>query len=809
MIVHVAVGKCILNELSREITQCYILVTFMGAEKRVKIEDFRNDRNSEVPLVFNAETNVDFPLDKPSEGTNESSSIHGCKIKFQLIGANSYGREFIMCESFKVVNTSEHSISKVIDLYDATDTNTEAKECGKLTVTVYYYPAEKKSDDEFVQDVISQTANEWNEEGKTSSGWFGIFGDANDTERKNKEFEFLKARRLNWTQKKKSTFDSTKEKEVGNDPVVKLKEEYGQGKIAMRIMRRKEAIKCGEDYLKKPFQTNPVKNPERRTIMGVGFSNNFWPVPWWEAQVDNGGEADDEAPPHKPPLPMVPIRKHQKSRKLKQAANAAHGVVGVAAAAKQANYRPKRNPKSKPKSQIKVSSSVVLMHRDQSIIKSDTKEVLKSLAEDARKSREASDGKLPTALKEREKQARIKLRKNLYEKENDIKTLQNQILHLKRISSAKIKQLEEKYERAKRAAAADPPSKSQKARINANPDTHMESVFRFLQPTKNMKKARDPSASLTASTTSTQIKQKYPLRSGPSKPRQKSKEDNFGDIFYSKTSRRKSKENVDDRATASPRLSNVTTRKASKGKKTKTVEEVLKQNRYRKNFIRNGGRSTLHSIGGSQSGAPTRKPAKTLSVSRAKSVLSLDEKINRQSPPKTSRHEFYQEVAKKLAGEDVIKSRSPKNVTPDELTAKESTLSSSTTPVKGSMATLDDLNKELNEIYITLSAQKSSDEPIEAAKMDLLNDRVDSILEEVQNTQRSLYADEDMSIDENLKELTAYMEGSVDKESRSTNSTVEEMDEEFLVDFDDDYDAEHVKQVTGDNRESFGSEISH
>ena len=72
------------------------------------------------------------------------------------------------------------------------------------------------------------------------------------------------------------------------------------------------------------------------------------------------------------------------------------------------------------------------------------------------------------------------------------------------------------------------------------------------------------------------------------------------------------------------------------------------------------------------------------------------------------------------------------------------------TPTKESTAatttktTLDDLNKELDDIYTTLSAQKTGvEEPFEETKIDLLNDRVDSILEEVRRTQKTLYADED------------------------------------------------------------------
>ena len=812
MIVHVAVGRCVLQELSREITKCHVIVTFMGVEKKVEAENFRNEKDSEIPFVFNVEANIDFQLEKPSEGTNEESSIHGCKIKFQLIGVNAYEREFIMCEAFKPVNISEHSIPKTVDLYDATDAKETAIECGKLTITVYYYPTEKKSDEEFVQDIISQSAQEWNEETKTSGGWLGFFGNSEDSERKNKEFEFLKARRLNWAQKKKATFDNDKETAVGNDPVVKLKEEHGQGKIAMRIIQRRDRLKRGEEYLKRPFVKNPIKDPDRKTVMGVGYSNNFWPDSHEDEGGDDNVDDNDADRCRKPPLPKVPVKRNSESSKVQRAAKAAKGVVGgvsVSTAASKAEDKLKQKKQVKPR-QLRLSTSMVLVHNIESGIKSETKDVLKALADDAKKSKTMSGGSFPTAMKAREKEARIKLKRNLHQKENDIRTLQNQILNLKRFSSAKIKKLEERYERAKRAAVADPPSEHQKARIEANPSVHMESVFRFLQPTGNMKKEKEPSASLTASTAATHIKQRYPLRSSKPICQRLHKEDNFGDVFYSKSSRRKSKESDGGDggtwATVDPK--NITTRSARKSNKPKSVEELLKQNRYKKNLMRNGGRSTIHAVGGSRSGAPTRRPANTSKVSRAKSVTMLGETINRQSPPKASKKEFYKEVAAKLAGKDKKESKAASTRMKSKGNIKNiPSSSSSTTPAKD---TLDDLNRELDEIYTSLSVSKSTGVKLEDAKIDILNDRVDSILEEVRRTQKKLYSDEDASLDTNLKELTAYMEGSIDE--GSINSALDGievggMDMEFTENaYNNNSDHE---EFSTSNRDTFESEISH
>ena len=137
------------------------------------------------------------------------------------------------------------------------------------------------------------------------------------------------------------------------------------------------------------------------------------------------------------------------------------------------------------------------------------------------------------------------------------------------------------------------------------------------------------------------------------------------------------------------------------------------------------------------------------------------------------------------------------------------------TPTKESTAatttktTLDDLNKELDDIYTTLSAQKTGvEEPFEETKIDLLNDRVDSILEEVRRTQKTLYADEDdPSTDEILKELTTYMEGSIDE--LSVNSGLDEMDMTGVLDVDNDNDGLASKNSDVYNRQSFGSEASH
>ena len=113
------------------------------------------------------------------------------------------------------------------------------------------------------------------------------------------------------------------------------------------------------------------------------------------------------------------------------------------------------------------------------------------------------------------------------------------------------------------------------------------------------------------------------------------------------------------------------------------------------------------------------------------------------------------------------------------------------------------------DIYTSLSASKSTGVKLEDAKIDILNDRVDSILEEVQKTQKKLYSDDDASLDANLQELTAYMEGSIDE--GSINSALDGievggMDMEFT---ENAYNNSDHEEFSTSNRDTFESEISH
>ena len=490
------------------------------------------------------------------------------------------------------------------------------------------------------------SAKDWNKEGEggeEKQGWFGWWGGGSDEkEKKAKEFEFLKSRRLNWRKsRQKATFNDQVEREVGNDPVVRLKDKYGQGKIAKRIISRRERIARGERILSGSVPRNPIKNPKRKTLMCVGYSNATWPERKAEmSDLNSGGEI----PTMKPPLPSVRIKKVKKPS-VQAAIKKIGGVAGEVTIATTTTIKNGKNG-SGDKDRAKGGGGTA--------IRRETVEVLKSMAKDATRAKTAAGGSLPTALKEREKMERLKLQKVLAEKENDIKGLQNQIDELRKASVARIRRLEEKCSRANLVSSSrqgvvvsvKEGAEKEKQKVSlADSAVHVDSVFRFLQPTGHLKSSSTQTASAAAPKKAV-ISQRFPLRKEGILVKSE-KIDNFGDPFFEK--RRKALGTGGRQGKVRSKDSTLAT-KSSKAASPSLIytEDVLRQGRFKKNMIRTYGRSSIHAIGGSTSGANLRKrPGSSSADAVVGMTSSLARMINHTSPPKLD-EQSYKKYENKL-----------------------------------------------------------------------------------------------------------------------------------------------------------------
>jgi hypothetical protein len=204
MNIHIFIGKCLLDGIGKDITSCFVLVTFRGVQKKVStLPSFNSD---EVPIVFNIEGNIDF-----KEEAN-ISALGPCKMKFELVGVNTLGYELVLAEGFNDFSVTDHAVSKTVKLFEK---NKPDHVLGKLSIIVHYYPAAK---DPKVEEELNKAME---------------VKPMRDIE---KEYAFLKSRRLNWNKSVPSSFDQKLEAYLSDDAGVRLKEQQKQGVVVKRAI---------------------------------------------------------------------------------------------------------------------------------------------------------------------------------------------------------------------------------------------------------------------------------------------------------------------------------------------------------------------------------------------------------------------------------------------------------------------------------------------------------------------------------------------------------------------------------------------
>jgi len=228
-----------------------MLVTFLGVEKKKTILSFVNDS---LPIVFNVEDNMDFVID-------DATTRVDCSINFRFFGQTTDGDEVHVGECTKLFDTADHAVSRSIAL-SRSIANSDVR-IGKLSMIVYYYP-----------DAVEKRVFEEIERATAVS--FRPMGDVN------KEYSFLRSRRLNWSKNMKSSWDKRLETYLDGDPGVRLKESNGEGKIYKRIIGKKPDAKVmnsknNKAILRPSKPCSMLSNGCRETYMDVGFIGAKWP----------------------------------------------------------------------------------------------------------------------------------------------------------------------------------------------------------------------------------------------------------------------------------------------------------------------------------------------------------------------------------------------------------------------------------------------------------------------------------------------------------------------------------------------------
>lgn len=204
MNIHIFIGKCLLDGIGKDITSCSALVTFRGVQKKVStLPSFNSD---EVPIVFNIEGNIDFKEEA------KVSALGPCKMKFELLGVNALGYELLLAEGFNDFSVTDHAVSKTVKLCEK---NKPDRVLGKISIIVHYYPVAK---DPKVEEELNKAME---------------VKPMRDIE---KEYAFLKSRRLNWNKSVPSSFDKKLEAHLSDDAGVRLKEQQKQGVVVKRAI---------------------------------------------------------------------------------------------------------------------------------------------------------------------------------------------------------------------------------------------------------------------------------------------------------------------------------------------------------------------------------------------------------------------------------------------------------------------------------------------------------------------------------------------------------------------------------------------